>query len=446
MNTSLLQHVGIQLMDLTKRRGATDVVVSLSSGIEKSVSVRDGELSHTARSQSAHFSLTAIIGAQSGSVEFSSFAPNDLECAATRAVALARIATENPYLRLSTPDEWPCANTSLACLNALLNTYDYRTPPALLELKRRASLLDAFARSESGIARSEETSFGYSQAMDVVLMSNGFFTVEMRTYHQKSTSVIAERDGEMKTGNDYHTAFHFEDLRSDLECAKRAGLYAVSQLGAKPIATGKMPVIFDRRVSPSLLRALVSGINAEHVYHKSTFLLEKLGERIFREGVTILEEPHLPRRLGSQYYDVEGVKSTPWTLVEDGVLTMWLTTIESGAKLGLPSTGHASGTANLSLRPSNIAHADMISDIPRGLLVTALMGKGANIATGAYSVGAEGFLIENGVITRPVNKVTIAGDLLEMWSGLIPADDLSDHPSGANATSCFIPSMMVGGI
>ncbi len=445
MNTSLLYSAGEQLMHLTKAAGATDVMVSLSFGIEKSVSVRNGELSHTAHAQSAHFSLTALIGAHSGSVEFSSFTSHDVELAAKRAVALARVATENPYRRLSTPDEWPCASHSLSQLDMLLDAYDHTAAPTLAELKERACTLDAIARSEPGIARSEETSSGYSRVIDVTLMSNGFSALQMRTYHNKWTSVVAEENGEMKTGSDHHAAFHFEDLRSDAECARRAGSYAVAQLGAKPIATGRMPVIFDNRISSSLLGSLVKGIDADHVYHKSTFLLEKLGGQIFHEGVIICEEPHLPRRMGSQYYDAEGVKSTPWTLVSDGVLTMWLTTIESGAKLGLPSTGHASGTSNLSLRPSGIARADMIRDIPRGLLVTELMGKGANIATGAYSTGVEGFLIENGVITRPVNKVTIAGNLLDMFGGLIPANDLSDRPSGSNAPSCFIPSMMVGG-
>jgi PmbA protein len=190
---------------------------------------------------------------------------------------------------------------------------------------------------------------------------------------------------------------------------------------------------------------LEDAIVGDAVYHQSTFLLNKLHERVFREGVMIVEEPHLPRRLDSQLYDDEGVGSTTWTLVHDGVLTKWITTIESASKLGISPTGHAGGTSNLLLRPSTILRTDMIRDISRGFLVTELMGNGVNIATGAYSVGAEGFLIEHGEIVRPVNKVTIAGNLLDMFRELIPASDLADHPSGANAPSCFIPSMMVAG-
>lgn len=445
MDANMLCEIGERLMHLAKKEGATDAIVSLSSGVEKSVTVRDGILANSTRSQSAGFFLTAAIGERRGTVEFSSLAPDDLVLAATRAVSLARVATKNPHLRLSTPNEWPCVMSALPYALSLLDAYDKNETPTLAVLKERACTLDSIVRSERGVVRSDGTSFSHSAATQVLMMSNGFCGVDTHTHHQKSTIVIAEENGEMKTADEDHVAFHFEDLRSDAEVARRAGQYAVSQLGAKPIPTGEMPVIFDKRISRSLLSPFVRGVSGENVYHKSTFLLDKLHERVFREGVMIVEEPHHPRRLGSQLYDNEGVKSTSWTLVHNGVITMWTTSIASASKLGISPTGHASGTSNLSLRVSRIPRDDMIRDIPRGLLITSLMGSGTSIATGAYSVGAEGFLIENGEITRPVNKVTIAGNLLDMFRELIPADDQSDHPGGANAPSCFIPSMMVGG-
>ncbi len=445
MEANALRDIGERLIELAKNEGATDAIVTVSSGLEKSVSVRNGILASSPISQSAQFSLTAIIGERRGQVEYSSFAPDDLVLGAKRAVSLARVATKNPHLRLSTKSEWPCTMSALPDTILLLDTCDSGEPPTLVELKERALRLDSIARSMRGIARSEETECGYSVGTHVLMMSNGFCGIETYTHHQKSTSVIAEQDGLMKTESEEHAAFHFSDLRSDEECARRAGEYAVSQLGAKPIATAKMPVIFDKRISRRLLSPLIEGISGSNVYHKSTFLLNKLHERIFREGVMIVEEPHRQRRLGSQLYDDEGVKSTSWTLVRNGVLTMWTTTIESASKLKISPTGHASGPSNLSLRASRISRDDMIKDISRGLLVTGIMGSGTNIATGDYSVGVEGFLIENGIITHPVNKVTIAGNLIDMYRELIPANDPSDHSSGANAPSCFIPSMMVGG-
>lgn len=445
MESNMLSEIGEQLMQLAKKEGATDAIVTLSSGIEKSVSVRDGELSNSTRSESASFSLTAVIGERRGSVDSSSFSPQDLSRAAKKAVSLAKVATKNPHLRLSTPREWPCAMAGLARSLSFLDACDRGTPPTLAELKERACVLDAIARQQPGVSRTEGTSFGYTRNTDVLVMTNGFCGVDEYTHHDKSTGIIAERDGEMKTAGHYHVAFHFDDLRSDEECARRAASYAVRMLGAKPIATGEMPVIFDKRVSTSLLSAFVEAIDADNVYHKSTFLLDKRLERVFRDGVMIVEEPHRSRRLGSRLYDEEGVGTTGWTLVHNGVLTMWMADIESASKLQISPTGHASGTSNLLMRASKIPREAIISDISRGLLVTDIMGSDANIATGAYSVGVEGLLIENGEITRPVNKVTIAGNLLDMFRELIPADDLSDHPIGANAPSCFIPRMMVGG-
>jgi PmbA protein len=446
MDAIVLREIGERLMRLAKRNGATDAIVSLSSGVKKEVSVRDGLMESTEGTRSANFTVTAIIGERRGVVRSSSFADGDMENTVTRAISLARIATKNPHLRLATPYEWPCRMEELPSKMALLDACDDGAPPTLLELKERASTLDTLARSEPGVARSGGASFGYGAATNILLMSNGFAAVNRYTYHNKSASVIAEQGGEMKTGDDYHVAFHSEDLRADGECAQRAASYAVLQLGAQPIATGRMPVIFDQRISRMILSAFIAGIDADNVYHQSTFLLDRLYERVFRDGVMIVEEPFLPRRLGSRFHDNEGVRSTAWTLVHNGVLTKWISSIASASKLGISPTGHASGTANLVLRPSKLLRDDMVRDISRGLLVTSLMGSDANIATGAYSVGAEGFLIENGEITRPVNRVTIAGNLRDMFRELIPASDLSDHPSGANAPSCFIPSMMVGGV
>jgi PmbA protein len=213
MNANFLVEVGECLMCLAKKEGATDAIVSLSSGVERSVSVRDGILANSSRTQSAGFSLTAVVGERRGSVEFSSFISRDLEIAARRAVSLARVATKNPHLRLPDPSEWPCAMSFLPRSLALLDAYDSGETPTLALLRDRALTLDSIARSERGVSRSDGASFGHSIATDVHLMSNGFCAVDTYTHHQKSTSVIAELGSEMKTAGEDHTAFHFDDLR-----------------------------------------------------------------------------------------------------------------------------------------------------------------------------------------------------------------------------------------
>lgn len=444
MNEKDMLRTGEELICYARRFGATDAIVSVKTGVEKSVSVRDGKLDDVKLSEDASFSITAIVGERRGTVESSSFAKDDLEASAKNAVALAKNVTRNPHLRLARPDEWPCGVDELPKRQAALDRFDPSVPPTLRELETMARDLDATACRFPGIGRSEGSGYGYSTGASVRILSNGFVAATRVTQYSKYTSVIAERDGEMESASDWHAAFHAEDLRGDEECAQRAGEYAVTHLGARPIPTGAMPVLFDNRVSPQMLSMLFGAISGEQVYKRSTFLLDKLGERIFRPEVTILEYPHTPRKLGSRLYDHECVKTSPWILVNRGELAMWATSIESAAKLGLrTSTGHATGPANITLLPTTRKRSDLIASMKRGIIITEL-GRGVNLSTGAFSTGAQGFLVENGEIVRPVNKITVAGNLLAMWRNMLVADDLSDH-AYANAPSCLIDEMMVGG-
>ncbi len=446
MNQKEMLRVGRQLLRHAKSAGATDAVVSLDTSIERGVTVRDGVQEDVTFSSSAGFTVTAIVGDKRGHAQSSSFASEDLARTAKEAVLSAHLVSANPHQRLARPDEWPCAMEELPAKMALLDCLDRSPEPTLKELVGQAIVLDRIARKFPGISRSEGTSFGFQSDVSVQLLSNGFAIVSPSTQYSKSTSVIAEKAGEMKSGSHWHVAAHRADLMEDEECAYRAGDYAVRQLGAHSIKTEAMPVIFDKRVSPRLLEALFAAISGECVYQKETFLLDHLGSHIFRDDVHIVERPHMPRRLQSELYDDDCVKTSPWTLVDEGLLKMWATSIESASKLGTSgSTGHASGALNLLLCPSMSSLNTMIRKIDRGFLVTDIMGDGTNVATGAYSVGAEGFLIERGEIVCAVNKVTIAGNLLKMFRHMIPADDCSDNTYGANAPSCLIDEMMVAG-
>lgn len=446
MNQKDMMRVGKQLLRHAKAAGATDAIVSIDTSTERSVTVRDDVLDDVAFSSSAGFTVTAVVGDRRGYASSSSFESDDLARIAKEAVLSALQVSGNKHVRLARPDEWPCAMEELSERMAGLDCYDRSPPPTLKELETRARALDRLACAFPGIARSEGTSFGFQSDVSVQLLSNGFSVVSPSTQYSKSTSVIAEKVGEMKSSYHWHAANHCADLIGDEECARRAGEYAVKQLGARSMKTEAMPVIFDKRVSPRLLGAFFGAISGERVHQKETFLLDHLGSRIFRDDVQIIERPHMPRRLQSALYDDDCVKTTPWTLVDKGQLMMWATSIESASKLGVrTSTGHASGAHNLLLCPSMNSLDALIRKIDRGFLVTDLMGRGTNIATGAFSVGAEGFLIEHGEIVRAVNKVTIAGNLLEMFRNMIPANDCSDNPYGANAPSCLVGEMMVAG-
>lgn len=449
MNDKDLMYAGERMIYHAKSVGATDVMVGLSAGTGKSVGVRNGKPSVTLAG-GASFSVTAIVNGKHGHTSGTSFAKDDLKRVAEEAVVLAKGVSRNKHLRLARPDEWPCTMAEIHGRLAELDRSDPRHPPTLRELECAARELDACALRFPGISRSEGAEFGFSDNVSVRIASSGFLAIGRSTRYSKHVQVIAEAGKEMKLGSRGHSAFYANDLRSNEECVRYAGEYAVAHLGARPMSTCVLPVLFDNRVSPSLLGAFFGAIDGEQVYRKATFLLDHLGERVFRDDVYIVESPHLSRRLDSRIYDAECVKTTPWRLVEEGRPTMWVTSIESASKLGHPiPTGHMSAHGlsphNMMLCPTLASRKELLQCMKRGFIVTKIMGRGVNIATGAYSVGAEGFLVENGEITRPVNKVTIAGNLLEMWKTMIPADDCSNNPSGSNAPSCLIEHMTISG-
>lgn len=446
MNQKDLMRAGKQLVRHAKRVGATDVIVSLNASVNRAVTVREGIQDGVSLSSGAGFTVTAVVGDKRGSASSTSFATEDIERCANNAVLSAREVSGNVHLRLARQDEWPCGMDELERRTVELDLCDDNPFPTLKELETHALALDKCARGMKGISRSEGSSFDVNGGVQLILLSNGFHVATPFTQYSKSTSVIAENPTEMKSGSHWHVAAHFHDLMSNEECVHRAGEYAVSQLGARSIQTGKMPVMFDKKVSPKLLSMLFSCMSGARVNKKETCLREYLGAQIFREDVQIIERPHLPRMLQSGYFDGDCVKTSPWTLIDKGKLMLWATDIESASKLGHhTSTGHASGSLNLLLCPTTNSRDALIQGIQRGIIVTEIMGHGVNLATGAYSVGAEGFLVEHGEIIRPVNKITIAGNLLEMFKGMVPADDCSDNPYGANAPSCLIESMMVAG-
>lgn len=445
MRTKDLLAAGERLIASALRAGATGVACRLSRSEDVGVKVRNGKLDDVSFSSDRRGSVIRVfVGNREAKASSASFLPHDLDRMAEEAMAMAKVSAENPYIRLATPDLWPCGLKNIQRRLKELECYDGKELTPVKKLKRQATALDRVARSYPGITRSEGSSASHSRSVSVRMSSEGFRAVSRTSGYSRGTNLIAERDGEMNSGSDGHGAYFFEDLRSIEECAHRAGVRALELLGAAPIPTAVMPVIFDNRMTPFIARFLFNAINAEQVYRKSTFLLESLGQPIFSPEVTIIDEPHLKRRSGSRLFDAECVGMAQRTLVDRGVLKTWVADIESGAKIGMRSTGHASGPSNLTLLPGSISRDRLIAGIPYGLLVTSLMGHGANMTTGDFSVGVEGLLIEGGVIGRPVNKVTIAGNLLKMFYALRPANDLAED-GAVRAPTCFVGDMTVGG-
>jgi len=257
----------------------------------------------------------------------------------------------------------------------------------------------------------------------------------------------------MERDYDYDSKVYGEDLSSPVGIGRSAGEKAVRRLNPKKASSAQVPVIYDPRVSNSLVGHLAGAVNGSSVARGTTFLKDKMGEKLFPEAVTIVDDPHRIRGLRSKNFDGEGVGTKRLSVVEDGVLKSWILDLRSARQLGLETTGHASrgtssppspSTTNLYLEAGSLTHEELIADIKEGLYITEMMGFGINGITGDYSRGASGFWIENGTISYPVSELTIAGNLMDMFAHLTAADDL-EFRYGTNAPTIRVEGMTVAG-
>jgi PmbA protein len=287
----------------------------------------------------------------------------------------------------------------------------------------------------------------------VLVTSTGFRGAYLSSRHGISMTAIAGEGTGMERDYDYASTLHAADLDSPEQIGRTAGQRTVERLHPRKVPTQRVPIVFDPRVAGSLVRHLASAINGAAIARKTSFLIDKLGERIFAPGIRIIDDPLRPRGLASRPFDAEGVAGQRRALVDDGVLTTWILDSATGRELGLATTGHAHrgvsstpspGATNVHLEGGSQSPDALIADIAQGFYVTDLIGMGVNIVTGDYSRGASGFWIENGQRTYPVSEVTIAGDLSDLFRSLTPANDLTFR-YGTNAPTVRVEGLTVAG-
>ena len=257
----------------------------------------------------------------------------------------------------------------------------------------------------------------------------------------------------MQRDYDYSSAVHFEDLEDPLAVGHRAGERAVARLNPVRPPTARIPVVFDPRVAGSLIGHLAGAANGAAVARGTSFLKDRMGQQIFRKGITVRDDPRRVRGLRSRPFDAEGVPTRACAIVEDGVLASWFLDSRSARQLGLRTLGHAvrgvgsppgPAPSNLYLEPGTMSPAALMADIKEGLFVTEMIGMGVNGVTGDYSRGAAGFMIRDGAIAEPVAEITIASNLLTMFAELTPADDL-EFRRGIDAPTIRIDGMTMAG-
>lgn len=436
------------LSDLIRRAkaagaDAADAVAYESASV--SVTRRFGKTEKLERSESADLGLRVFVGKGQAIVSSTDRADETLAQLAERAVAMARLSPEDPYAGIADPDqivrEW--------------GDMDVCDPvePAVEALIEDANTAEAAALAVAGVTNSEGGDASWSRSDIWLAASNGFsggYAVSRRSI---SASVLAGEGLGMERDYDYDSKVYGEDLRAAADIGAEAGRRTVRRLNPRKVKSCQVPVVFDPRQSRALLSHLISAISGPSVARGTSFLKDKLGQRIFPESVNVIDDPFVRRGLRSRPFDSEGLAVSRRALIENGVLTTWLLDLRSARQLGLNSTGHAArgasgppgpAPANVWMEPGTVSVKDLIADIREGFYVVETMGMGVNGVTGDYSKGAAGFWIENGEIAYPVSEITIASNLNDMMLNLAAADDL-EMRYGVDAPTLRIEGMTVAG-
>jgi len=433
------------LLDKASKAGADAADAVVVEGTSLSVAFRLGQPEKVERAEGGDIGLRVFIGRQQAIVSSADRSEAALTELAERAVAMAREVPEDPYCGLADPAQ-------LCKTLPKLDSCDPDEPAAtvLVDWARRCE--DA-ARAVEGVTNSEGAEAAWGKSRVAMAATNGFSNSYEVSSSTVSASVLAGGSDGMERDYDYSSAVYLSDLRSPEDVGRSAGLRTVKRLSAKKMPTGKYPVVFDPRVSGGFLGHLAGAINGGSIARGTSFLKDKLGQQIFPKGFTIIDDPHRQRGLRSKPCDGEGVANRRRSIIEDGVLTSWILDLRSARQLGLESTGHASrGTAsppspsvtNFYLEPGAISREELIADIKQGFYVVELIGMGVNGVTGDYSRGAAGFWIENGQIAFPVNEMTVASNLKDMFLNLTAASDLVFR-TGIDAPTLRIEGMTVAG-
>ncbi|HUF45063.1 MAG TPA: metallopeptidase TldD-related protein [Aestuariivirgaceae bacterium] len=441
-----LLDIAEDVMARARRLGAEAVDAIVVSGEAIEVEIRDNRVESVERSEGRDLGLRVLIGHSQAIVSASRFEAADLDAIAERAVDMAKAAPPDPFAGLADPGD-------IAREVPTLDLADEASPTAddLLGLAREA---EAAGLAIAGVTKSSGASASASRSAIVLLASNGFAGSYARTGYGISASLIAGSGTAMERDYDYTAAVHFGDLEPAQRIGRSAGERTVRRLGARKAASQRVAVVFDKRVAGGLLGHLAQAIVGSAITRATSFLKDRRGEKLFKPGTSVIDDARLPRGRASKPFDGEGLPTGRLAVVEDGVLKTWLLDCRSARQLGLHSTGHASrgvggppspAPTNLYIEAGTISPEALISTVDRGLLVTELMGAGVNLVTGDYSRGAAGFWIENGKIAYPVSEITIAGNLIDMFSTLTPASDL-EFRSTINAPTSLVGEMTVAGV
>lgn len=411
-----------------------------------SIGVRNGKLEDVEREESRDLGLRVFIGKRQATVSASDLSAATRARLVERAVAMARLAPEDPFAGLAPEDQ--LARGAFADLDL----FD-PTERSAADLEAASVAAEAAALGVPGVSKSEGGHASWYSSDWRLVTSHGFDGRYRGTAFSLGVGVIAEKDGAMERGGESRTTRHLSDLPDAESIGLEGGRRAVARTGPRKIGSTTAPVIFENRVATQVLSPLVGAIAGPSIARGTSFLKDRLGERVLPEGVDLIDDPFRPRGLGSTPFDDEGVRVERRALVEDGVLTTWLLNTASAAQLGLASTGHASrglagpsgvSTHNLHLEPGERDLDALMRDAGSGLLITSMFGPSLNGNTGDWSAGVSGFWFENGAVAYPVSEVTVAGRLTDLYARMERDSDLRFR-GGFNSPSLLFDAVAIAG-
>lgn len=438
------RRIAESLVERAIRAGASAADALYAGERSSGVQVRLGEIENVSRSESEQVGLRVFDGQRSATVASSDLSDEALAILAERCLAMAREAPEDPFAGLA-PDD----RLHRGRLPELDSDDPFEPDPQ--ELRARALESESAALAVAGVTNSGGAGASASASSIALATSGGFAGAYRTSGHGCSAAVIAGAGAGMQRDHAWHSARYLSDVESAAEIGRRAGQRAVARLNPQRPKAGKYPVIFDARVSSSLLGHLAGAIAGSAIARKTSFLRDKLGGQVFGSKVTIIDDPLRARGLRSRPFDAEGVTVTRQALVTAGTLNSWMAESASARQLGIAPTGHAArgvggapsaSPSNLYIEPGPRSRHELLAAFPEALLVIELIGQGVNGVTGDYSRGAVGFMVRNGAIAEPVTEITIASNLVDMFATLEPASDL-EFRRGIDAPTLLVPEMTV---
>jgi PmbA protein len=444
LDQSALTDLAERLAAAARRAGADAADALAVRSVSLAVEVREGAVEESERSEGDDVGLRVFVGRRQAVVSTNDVNA-DVAKLAERAVAMAKVAPEDPFAGLADPARLARDVPDLDLLDPDL--------PTVALLEERAQRAERAGLAVKGVTKSGGASASAGIGGMVLVTSHGFRGAYLSSGQSVSMTAIAGEGTAMERDYDYSSTLHGADLDPPEKVGRTAGERTVERLNPRKAKTKRVPIVFDRRIAGSLVSHLASAINGAAVARKTSFLKNRLGEQLFRPGVHVIDDPLRRRGLRSRPFDAEGVATRRLAVVEDGVLASWILDSATARELGFASTGHAQrgvsstpapGSSNLHLAAGSDTPEGLMADIAEGFYVTDLIGVGVNQVTGDYSRGASGFWIENGKRSYPVSEVTIAGNLIEMFQTLLPANDL-EFRFGTNAPSVRVEGLTVAG-